>query len=367
MPKLKVKNLENKEVGEIDLSDAVFGVEVKYHLLHEVVRMQRARKRSGTASTKERNEIVGGGSKPYRQTGTGRARQVRRLGEVVERDAGTSQGEGDAVASHAAVVADGGDREDERQRIHRNALVPAEPARREIGDLGVVEAAQHRGDCHGRGEPMGVIAERAGELVEAVGGRRGEAPRNPERRRGDDDEIGRQRQQREERIHRGDRDRRVLSGDGGASLAGRRAGGKSFSRTATPARYHGAMGWWAFGATLFALLLLALAGLLWQEAQDLRRAAAIPVYVLADAAEFVAARLAEPVDRTDVLRVLEAHVVLLGESDAAPAAGSEAAVDVVAARLDDAPDRAVIAAILEADAEYLLSIGAIGAPIEEEA
>ena len=127
------------------------------------------------------------------------------------------------------------------------------------------------------------------------------------------------------------------------------------------------MGWWAFGATLFALLLLALAGLLWQEAQDLRRAAAIPVYVLADAAEFVAARLAEPVDRTDVLRVLEAHVVLLGESDAAPAAGSEAAVDVVAARLDDAPDRAVIAAILEADAEYLLSIGAIGAPIEEEA
>lgn len=75
MPKLKVKNLENKEVGEIDLSDAVFGVEVKYHLLHEVVRMQRARKRSGTASTRERNEIVGGGSKPYRQKGTGRARQ----------------------------------------------------------------------------------------------------------------------------------------------------------------------------------------------------------------------------------------------------------------------------------------------------
>lgn len=75
MPKLKVKNLENKEVGEIDLSDAVFGAEVKYHLLHEVVRMQRARKRSGTASTKERNEVAGGGRKPFRQKGTGRARQ----------------------------------------------------------------------------------------------------------------------------------------------------------------------------------------------------------------------------------------------------------------------------------------------------
>ncbi len=75
MPKLKIKNLENKEVGELELSELIFGAEVKEHLFHEVVRMQRARKRSGTACTKERNAVAGGGAKPYRQKGTGRARQ----------------------------------------------------------------------------------------------------------------------------------------------------------------------------------------------------------------------------------------------------------------------------------------------------
>lgn len=75
MPKLAVKNLQNEQVGEIELSDQVYGAEVKEHLLHEVVRMQRARKRAGTACTKERNAVIGGGAKPYRQKGTGRARQ----------------------------------------------------------------------------------------------------------------------------------------------------------------------------------------------------------------------------------------------------------------------------------------------------
>lgn len=75
MPKLKVKNLRNEEVGEIDLSDGVFGAEVKEHLLHEIVRMQLNRRRSGTACTKERAAVSGGGAKPYRQKGTGRARQ----------------------------------------------------------------------------------------------------------------------------------------------------------------------------------------------------------------------------------------------------------------------------------------------------
>lgn len=75
MPKITVKNLKNEEVGEIDLSESVFGAEVKMHLLHEIVRMQLARRRSGTACTKERNAVVGGGAKPYRQKGTGRARQ----------------------------------------------------------------------------------------------------------------------------------------------------------------------------------------------------------------------------------------------------------------------------------------------------
>lgn len=75
MPKLKVKNIRNEEVGDLDLSDIVFGAEVKEHLLQEVVRMQMNRRRAGTASAKERNAVVGGGAKPYRQKGTGRARQ----------------------------------------------------------------------------------------------------------------------------------------------------------------------------------------------------------------------------------------------------------------------------------------------------
>jgi large subunit ribosomal protein L4 len=75
MPKVKVKSLKNRKVEEIDLSEDVFGSDVKEHLLHEVVRMQQCRARSGTACAKERNAVSGGGRKPYRQKGTGRARQ----------------------------------------------------------------------------------------------------------------------------------------------------------------------------------------------------------------------------------------------------------------------------------------------------
>ena len=75
MPRLKIRNLQNEQVGEIELSERVFGAEVKQHLIHEVVRMQNNRKRKGTACTKERNAVSGGGAKPYRQKGTGRARQ----------------------------------------------------------------------------------------------------------------------------------------------------------------------------------------------------------------------------------------------------------------------------------------------------
>lgn len=74
MPKVDIYDEMKKKVGEIDLSDAVFGVEVKPHLLHEVVVWQLAKRRSGTASTKTRAEVRGGGRKPWRQKGTGRAR-----------------------------------------------------------------------------------------------------------------------------------------------------------------------------------------------------------------------------------------------------------------------------------------------------
>ena len=73
-----VYNLKREKVGEIELADAVFNADVKQHLMHEVVRAQRASRRSGTACVKERNAVSGGGRKPYRQKGTGRARQGSR-------------------------------------------------------------------------------------------------------------------------------------------------------------------------------------------------------------------------------------------------------------------------------------------------
>lgn len=72
-----VNNLAEK-VGEIDLKDDLFGVEVKEGILHDIVCMQRANRRSGNASTKTRGELRGGGAKPWRQKGTGRARSGTR-------------------------------------------------------------------------------------------------------------------------------------------------------------------------------------------------------------------------------------------------------------------------------------------------
>ena len=75
MPTVDVYNLKKKKVGSADLSDAVFGVEVKEHLFYSAVRYQMAARRAGTHSTKGRSDVRGGGRKPYRQKGTGRARQ----------------------------------------------------------------------------------------------------------------------------------------------------------------------------------------------------------------------------------------------------------------------------------------------------
>ena len=63
------------KVGEIEVKDEIFNVEVKPYLIHDVVKMQLASRRSGTASTKTRRDVSGGGKKPFRQKGTGRARQ----------------------------------------------------------------------------------------------------------------------------------------------------------------------------------------------------------------------------------------------------------------------------------------------------
>lgn len=78
MATLPVYNLSREEVGTIEVSDAIFAAEVNQHLFYEVVKWQMARRRAGTASTKGRSEVAGGGRKPYRQKGTGRARQGSR-------------------------------------------------------------------------------------------------------------------------------------------------------------------------------------------------------------------------------------------------------------------------------------------------
>ena len=75
MANVNVYNIEGKEVGTIDLSDAVFGVEVNEHLMHMAVVQQLANKRQGTQKAKTRSEVSGGGRKPWRQKGTGHARQ----------------------------------------------------------------------------------------------------------------------------------------------------------------------------------------------------------------------------------------------------------------------------------------------------
>ncbi len=74
MPTVDIFNIQKEKVGELDLKDEIFGVEVRSDVLHEVVTWQRACRRSGCACTKTRGEVKGGGHKPWRQKGTGRAR-----------------------------------------------------------------------------------------------------------------------------------------------------------------------------------------------------------------------------------------------------------------------------------------------------
>ena len=75
MANVNVYNIEGKEVGTIELNDAIFGVEVNEHLMHMAVVQQLANKRQGTQKAKTRSEVSGGGRKPWRQKGTGHARQ----------------------------------------------------------------------------------------------------------------------------------------------------------------------------------------------------------------------------------------------------------------------------------------------------
>ena len=74
MSSADIYNINKEKVTQIELDEKVFGCEIKTHLLYEVVKMQQASRRAGTASTKNRSHVRGGGKKPWRQKGTGRAR-----------------------------------------------------------------------------------------------------------------------------------------------------------------------------------------------------------------------------------------------------------------------------------------------------
>ncbi|MDY0234868.1 MAG: 50S ribosomal protein L4 [Gudongella sp.] len=75
MPKVNVYNMQGEVVEEMELNDTIFGIEINEHAVYEVVKNQLANKRQGTQSAKTRAEVRGGGRKPWRQKGTGRARQ----------------------------------------------------------------------------------------------------------------------------------------------------------------------------------------------------------------------------------------------------------------------------------------------------
>ncbi len=75
MSKISVKNVEGAEVEQAELSDAVYGIEPNIPVIHQIVVAQDSNARQGTHSVKNRHEVSGGGRKPYRQKGTGRARQ----------------------------------------------------------------------------------------------------------------------------------------------------------------------------------------------------------------------------------------------------------------------------------------------------
>lgn len=123
-----VLNTQAEKVGEIDLNDALFAVEVKTGILHEVVCMQRANHRKGTASTKTRGEVRGGGAKPWRQKGTGRARAGSRTSPLW-RGGGTIFGPKPRDYSYSMP-----------KKVKKLALKMALSARQQEGNLVVIDA-----------------------------------------------------------------------------------------------------------------------------------------------------------------------------------------------------------------------------------
>ncbi len=131
MSKIDVYKQDGKKAkAKLELEDAVFGTEVKSHLLHQAVRYQLAKRRAGTHDTKERAEVSGGGKKPFRQKGTGRAR------------AGTTRSpiwRGGGI-THGPTPRDHGFKMNKKER--RAALCSALSQRAQNGDLVVLESLE---------------------------------------------------------------------------------------------------------------------------------------------------------------------------------------------------------------------------------
>lgn len=130
MATLPIYNLNREEVGTIEVADGVFGVEVKPHLFYEVVKWQLAKRRAGTAATKGRSEVSGGGKKPYRQKGTGRARQGSRR---APNHVGGGTVHGPQPRSYAYTL---------NKKVRRGALRAALSKRVQDGELLVVQSLE---------------------------------------------------------------------------------------------------------------------------------------------------------------------------------------------------------------------------------
>jgi large subunit ribosomal protein L4 len=125
-----VVNLDNEKVGTIDLADAVFGVDVRSDILARAVKWQLARRRAGTHKTKSRHEVSGTSKKPFRQKGTGRARQGSLKGPH-QRGGGVAFGPLPRDHAH-----------DLPKKVRKLALRSALSAKREAGELVVIEKAE---------------------------------------------------------------------------------------------------------------------------------------------------------------------------------------------------------------------------------
>ncbi len=127
--KIAVKSLDNKEVGSIDLDEAVFGVEIRQDLLHRMVHYQLNKRRAGTHKVKTISEVSGTGKKPYNQKGSGRARAgtLRR-----PQDVGGGRVHGPVVRSHATELP---------KQVRALALKTALSAKAKNGQLIVLDQA----------------------------------------------------------------------------------------------------------------------------------------------------------------------------------------------------------------------------------